>query len=116
MSKLRTRLLLAAAAAGALLIGAPAAAHATPAQDAQFYTLLGNVGIAPTVLSTAYAHNVCANVWAGSSPWTEVSRIYSAGGLDWDSATRFVTAAILVYCPPAGTNSGTPAPSGGLTV
>jgi hypothetical protein len=110
-NRLGVRALLALMAFGAILGAAlfySVPAHATPSQDQQFLNLLSAEGITPGVQAINIAHNICASVWSGVSPYTWVSAVYYDNAIaTWDDATAFVGDAILSYCPPAGTSAPT---------
>jgi hypothetical protein len=95
----------------AVMLAVPA--KATPSEDQQFYALLVGDGITPGPRAVTIAHNVCASVWAGASPWSWVSAAYLQNPMTWDEARNFVGDAILVYCPPASTSAASPPSSTG---
>src|SRR5205085_12681768 len=87
-------------------------ANATPQQDQVFYNLLAMHHLTPHEGAISLAHQVCADVWTGTDPNTEVAKIWRAGAdLTWDDATHFVADSIIAYCAPVGRAS-----QGGTTV
>ncbi len=98
------------------LVGA-GTASADNSQDVQFIALLEYAGIQGNALGIPMAYGACANVDAnrysyGLWPATDhaIDQVYYASpGLTRDGALRFVSAAIVVYCPwnlLSGNNNG----------
>lgn len=82
-------------------------AHATPAQDDLFYSLLAQHGLTPHVGTITLAHSICADVWTGTDPNTEQAKIWrGAPDLTWDDAGHFVADSIIAYCMPAHSSTG----------
>jgi hypothetical protein len=88
----------------AAAVGGAGVARADFHSDVQFLSLLDQHGI--QVQNTSWAHGICADLDAGSSPFEEVNKVYYGSPLNRDQSMWFTSAAIVVYCPWHSTAAG----------
>lgn len=101
MEKVITATVVAAAAAIALGTIGAGAANADNSQDIQFMQLLDAHNIQTNELGVLWAHQICANIDAGSTPGSQVGEVYrlTARNFTYDMSLWFMAASIVEYCP-----------------
>jgi hypothetical protein len=97
------RLILLASAAAAVVLAAPAPAHAdTSGNDAGFLATLDQAGITHRGAARAVAagRSVCELMDDGLSPMDTVTAVQGTNpGFTMESAAKFTAAAVTTYCP-----------------